>query len=112
MTSYNKGDVILIPFPFSDLSGTKKRPVVVLAAVPHRKELVCMMLTSTDKVDAKVDYPIKNTEKAGLLFNPTFARTSKLFTTTELLVNRKLGQLDSRDLKEIINKVFNLIKEN
>lgn len=89
MTTYKSGDVILLQFPFSDLSSSKKRPAGVLAAIPHRNELIVMMLTSTKKVDEIVDYQIKNTQKAGLK-EVTYARTSRLITIKDRLAIRNL----------------------
>lgn len=58
MMSYEPGDVLLIPFPFSDLSGTKKRPALVLAVSEDNQELICMMLTSVSRENV-LDYPVK-----------------------------------------------------
>ncbi len=44
MTTYNKKDIILVPFPFSELTYAKKRPALVLASIPSRDELIGMML--------------------------------------------------------------------
>jgi mRNA interferase MazF len=36
MTVYEKGDIILVPFPFSELTSIKKRPALVMASIEHR----------------------------------------------------------------------------
>jgi len=41
MGKFVKGDVVIIPFPFSDLSGGKKRPVFVVADLPGDDIIVC-----------------------------------------------------------------------
>lgn len=110
MTNYKSGDVVLLEFPFSDLSGSKKRPAGVLASIPHRKELIVIMLTSTKKVDAVVDYQIKNTRKAGLR-DITYARISRLFTIKEGIALRKLGELEDTEFRVIVNKVISIIKK-
>ena len=79
MTVYEKKDIILVPFPFSELTSMKKRPALVLANIEHRSELICMMLTSTKNVDISVDLPIKIMTGTGLP-KPTVARISRLFT--------------------------------
>lgn len=73
MTVYEKRDIILVPFPFSELTSVKKRPALVLVNIKHRGELICMMLTSTRKIDASVDVPIDKMYGTGLP-KPTVAR--------------------------------------
>jgi mRNA interferase MazF len=48
MTVYEKGDIILVPFPFSELTSMKKRPALVMASIEHRDELICMMQQDCD----------------------------------------------------------------
>jgi len=43
MAAFIKGDVVVIPFPFSDLSGSKKRPALVLADLPGNDILLCQI---------------------------------------------------------------------
>jgi len=43
MTGFEPGNLILVPFPFSDLSGVKKRPALVLAVAERLQEMVCLM---------------------------------------------------------------------
>jgi len=59
MTKYKPGDVVLIPYPFSDLSGVKQRPALVLASIESQNEAVCLMLTSQYK-GGNYEYAIKN----------------------------------------------------
>ncbi|MEN6350109.1 MAG: type II toxin-antitoxin system PemK/MazF family toxin [Syntrophomonas sp.] len=106
MTSYKRGDVILIPFPFSDLSGSKKRPALVLAAINDWRELVCMMLTSSLKGIKEV--PISHLDDAGLP-KPTVARVHRLFTIDQSIVLKKLGSLHPEDLKNIMDSLSSLL---
>jgi len=109
MTAYKRKDVILVPFPFSDLSYSKKRPALVLVDIPDRDELICMMLTSTLSIDSQVDIPIKAIEKAGLP-KPTVARLSRLFTLKQSLVNKRIGFMDNEEFNIIIDKLVELFK--
>ena len=87
MIAYKRRDVILVPFPFSDLSYSKKRPALVLVDIPNRDELICMMLTSSISIDDRVDVSIKDIDLAGLP-KPTVARLSRLFTLKQSLVKK------------------------
>ncbi|WP_051276548.1 type II toxin-antitoxin system PemK/MazF family toxin [Desulfovirgula thermocuniculi] len=102
MTSFSPGDIILVPFPFSNLSGEKKRPALVLAVAERWGELVCVMLTSSPK--ARSEVPLKQWKEAGLP-KPTVARVHRLFTIDERIVIKKLGKAELEDFKEILSSV-------
>lgn len=106
MTGFRPGDVVLVPFPFSDLSGTKKRPALVLAAVSNG-ELICTMLTSRQKAD-RCEHVIAAWREAGLI-KPTVVRIARLFTIDRSVVLRKLGSLEVREFREVLAKVVALL---
>ncbi len=98
---YKKGDVILVPFPFSDLSSTKIRPVVVVSERNYEKEthnLIVAMITSITHV-TPYDYELKDWQIAGLL-SPSWVR-AKLATLNPSLVRYKTGRLSDSDLGEV-----------
>ena len=109
MTTYNKKDIILVPFPFSELTYAKKRPALILASIPTRNELICMMLTSTKKTDPVVDVAIDNLAGTGLP-KPTVARTSRLFTLKSSIVNKRIGRINDIEYKTVIDKLMQLLK--
>jgi mRNA interferase MazF len=49
MGQFVKGDVVVIPFPFTDLSGNKRRPAFVIADLPGDDIVICQ-ITSKDKI--------------------------------------------------------------
>ncbi len=109
MTTYNKKDIILVPFPFSELTYAKKRPALILASIPTRNELICMMLTSTKDTDPAVDIPINNLAGTGLP-KPTVARISRLFTLKSSIVNKKIGRINVFEFNTITDKLIQLLK--
>lgn len=106
MTDYKPGDIILIPFPFSDLSGEKQRPALVLAEASQWNELVCVMLTSSPKGNNEV--PLKQWKQANLP-KYTVARIHRVFTIEAKLVKKKLGKAEQEDFKEILAAVVALL---
>jgi len=111
MTVYKRRDVILVPFPFSDLSYSKKRPALVLVDIHEKDELICMMLTSSLSIDHKVDISIKNIDLAGLP-KPTVAKISRLFTLKQSLVIKKLGIIEKEEYVDIVNRLIKLLNVN
>ena len=111
MTNYNFGDVVLVPFPFTDQTGTKKRPAVVVSSVFYNLSLPDLVLMG---ITSQVRKPLKNGEieifgwqTAGLL-KPSVIKP--IFTTIEKkLILRKLGKLESEDANDLRSNLQNLI---
>ena len=71
MTVYNRGDVVLVAFVFSDESGRKLRPAVVISSVGYnraRQEVIVAAVTSNVRRRLFGDYLIAGWKEAGLLF--------------------------------------------
>lgn len=86
------GGVVLVPFPFSDLSSAKLRPAVVLASV-RRGDYVLCQVTSNPHADP-LAVEIKGDDfSSGSLERTSFVRVGKLFTANENLVVRQVGAL-------------------
>jgi len=102
-TGYSFGDVVLVPFPFTDQSGLKKRPAVVVSSADYnarRPDLVIMAITSQIRPrPAFADFAIADWKKAGLLLA---SAVKPILTTIEKgLVLKKLGQLQQADLRSL-----------
>jgi mRNA interferase MazF len=95
MTSYNFGDVVLVPFPFTDQTTNKKRPAVVISSEVYNAEYlarILMSITSQVSSSPKVyDIAITDWDSAGLL---KASMIKPVITTIEKqLILKKLGRL-------------------
>ncbi len=102
MTACNRGDVVLVGFVFSDGSGRKLRPAVVISAPAYqraRPEVVVAAITSNVRRRLFGDHLITEWKRAGLLF-PSVA-TGILRTIKRTMIDRKLGSLPLPDLEGI-----------
>ncbi len=102
MTAYSRGDVVLVGFVFSDESGRKLRPAVVISAPAYqraRREVVVAAITSNVRRRLFGDHLITEWKGAGLLF-PSVA-TGILRTIKRTMIDRKLGSLPKPDLEGI-----------
>jgi mRNA interferase MazF len=103
-TKFERGEVVLVRFPFTDLSSVKQRPALVVAseAFTASGQDVIVAAISGQRVDhpAKFDHIVKNWEAAGLLM-PSVVRVGKLVTLHADLVRRRLGALSGSDLETV-----------
>ncbi|MBL0700378.1 MAG: type II toxin-antitoxin system PemK/MazF family toxin [Desulfosarcina sp.] len=100
MTDYSFGDIVLVPFPFTDQSTTKKRPAVIVSSNPYnrrRPDIIIIAVTSRIRSAGYFgDVSVENRKQAGLL-KPSVVKP--IFTTIEKgLVIRKLGRMQDKDL--------------
>jgi mRNA interferase MazF len=110
-TSYEFGDVILVQFPFTDQSSSKKRPAIVVSSnAYHRERTDLILMAATSQVRTATyfgEVTITQWKQAGLL-KPSVIKP--IFTTIEKgLVSRKLGRPDKSDrqnLQEILQALL------
>ena len=102
MTGYKRGDVVLVRFIFSDETGERQRPAVILSSDAYHKscqEAIIAAITSrTDRILVG-DHLINDWEGAGLLF-PSVA-TGIIRTIKQGMIARKLGTMPLPDMKRI-----------
>lgn len=95
------GDVVLVPFPFTDQSGTKKRPAVIVSSSRYndsRRDLVIMAITSQVRMPLGFGEAMLADWQASGLIKPSVMKP--VFTTIEQgLVVRILGKLSEVDLR-------------
>lgn len=100
MTTCSRGDVVLVPFPFSDQSTTKKRPAVVISSDIYHKtssDIVIVAVTSQpEKIPGMEQCAIEDWKESGLL-KPSFIKTA-ISTVECKLVLKKLGAISERDI--------------
>jgi mRNA interferase MazF len=113
MTNYERGNIILVPFPFSDQTTTKKRPSVVISSDTYNgisADVIIMAITSrTEQAFNIGECFIENWQSAGLL-RPSTMKPA-ISTLEKLLILKKLGRLSPRDLTsmdEVLRKLINL----
>ena len=105
------GSVVLVPFPFSDLSQSKLRPAVVLAGAGRGDWILCQ-ITSKSYADARALELADTDFQQGSLRQLSYARPAKLFTAHESLFVSEVGRLTAGSLKRITDEVVSIIQPN
>ena len=107
-SEYEKGDIVVIPFPFTDLSATKKRPALIVAKLQGDDLIVCQ-ITGQIKKDAYIMELNDSDIMGGTLDGASYIRTSKIFTADKTIINYKIGKLNSNKIKEVEDKIIKII---
>ena len=109
MVSPSAGTVILIPFPFSDLSKSKLRPAVVLADVGRDDWILCQV-TSNPYSDRRAIELLDTSFETGSLVVTSYARPGKLFTANQSLMVGEAGHLNATSFNQIIEAVVTILR--
>ena len=106
MTKAERGDVVLVGFVFSDESGRKLRPAVVMSGTGYnrsRHEVIVAAITSNTARRLYGDWPISQWKSAGLLF-PSIC-TGIVRTIKKVLIERKLGAMAVADVATLDREI-------
>ena len=111
MVTPTAGSVVLVPFSFSDLSQSKRRPAVVLAGAERGDWILCQV-TSKSYADTRAVELTDSDFDHGSLRLVSYARPAKLFTAHESLFVSEVGVLRAESLKKITDEVVSVIQPN
>lgn len=108
MEKFIAGDVIVLPFPFTNLSSTKKRPALILANLVG-DDYIMLQITSKNIHDAYA-IPLLTTDfSSGSLHQDSNIRPNKIFTLDRKLILYKIGHLSNAKLSECVNEISSII---
>ena len=99
MTTFDRGDVVLADLPFSDLSGMKRRPAVVISAAHPSVDLFLLPLTSQTDHLQPGEFLLDDWRAAGLVSRSVVKRG--IFTLETGYIARRLGRLSPPDLTRL-----------
>lgn len=109
MAKFVKGDIVVVPFPFSDLTGSKKRPAMVLTSLPGDDILLCQITSQNPSGKFSVNItPIEFTE--GSLPVDSNIRAEKIFTADTNIILRKAGHVSDFIIDKTISIIVGLLQ--
>lgn len=111
METFAKGDLVVVEFPFSDLSGSKIRPALVVGSLTGDDIILCQ-ITGEDRQDNYTVYLKNNDFYVGNLAGDSMIRTNKLFTADKSIIECKIGSIKNNKIKEVEEKIINIFKNN
>lgn len=103
----NKGDIVLIPFPFTDLSGNKNRPAIIL--IDSKDDVTVCFITTQLKWQSEFDISIQPSDLNGLK-KTSLIRLNKITTIDKDLIIGRLGSLDDTYLDLLNRNLIQILK--
>lgn len=109
MGRFVKGDVVVLPFPYSDLTTSKKRPALVVAPLSiHDDVLLCMSTSRSTKNTSAVAITASDFV-AGSLPHDSYVRPSRLFTADSSIVLYKAGELSGDKVTAVVDEIIRIV---
>lgn len=110
MGRFVKGDVVVTPFPFSDLTGNKKRPALVVANLKGNDIVICLITSQ----NAKDEYAIalsNNDFASGSLKKDSNIRPNRIFTADSGIILYHIGTLEKKKFEEVTAKIIEIFSQ-
>lgn len=109
MERFVKGDIVVIPFPFSDLTQFKRRPAFVIANCDE--DYILCQITSVETKERSAIRLSDNDFIEGSLKRVSFIRPSKIFTADRELLLYKVGSVNEEKISEVITALLEIIED-
>lgn len=102
---YKQGDIVFVPYPYTDLTRTKKRPVIIISNDKINKEnFIVAKITSVIRND-EFSFTLKDKDLDSKLNKQSEVRTNELFTIHKTLIIRKFARLTKLPLNVLITNI-------
>jgi mRNA interferase MazF len=110
LAKFIKGEVVVIPFPFSDLTQAKRRPALILTELEGDDLILCQITSQAikDKYAIRIN---DNDFEAGGLKKPSNIRPNRIFIADTHLVLYRVGTIKKEKLTEVIERVVEIIRK-
>lgn len=109
MAGFVKGDVVVLPFPFSDFPGSKRRPALVLADLPGDDILLCQI--TSQQTNDKFALPLASSYfTSGSLPSTSFIRPSRIFTADKSIIVRKAGTVSASLSNAVVQQIISILR--
>jgi mRNA interferase MazF len=111
MATFRKGDIVIFPFPYTDLSSRKVRPCLVVSNEMDEDLILCQITSQKIKkdnfsIELKKDETIK-----GTLFIDSYIRANMIFTANKIQIIKKICELSSKKYNLVISKIKEIISK-
>lgn len=108
MAKFVKGDVVVIPFPFSDLSQSKRRPALIIAPLEGNDVILCQITSKSIKDNYAISLDDTDFESGGLK-QASNIRPNRLFTADIHTILYRAGNIKKDKLNQVVNRIVEIV---
>jgi len=110
MARFVKGDVVVVPFPFLDLTRAKRRPALVIAKLEGDDLILCQITSRWIKDRYAVSIE-EDDFGNGTLRQKSNARPNRIFTADHYIVLYRVGHLKPDKINEVIERIVDILRK-
>ena len=110
MARFIKGDVVVLPFPFSDLTPSKRRPALIVADLKGNDVILCQITSQWVKDDCAISIYDSDFIK-GNLKQKSYARPNRIFTADSSIILYSAGHINQSKCDEVIEKIIKILRQ-
>jgi mRNA interferase MazF len=103
--TYQRGDIVLIPYPYTDLSGTKKRPVILLTEADQFGNHIVAKITSVLRNDPFA-FLLNDQDLSVAFYRLSEVRTNELFTVSDTLIIKQISALTQLATRDLLDQII------
>jgi len=110
MERFIKGDVVVVPFPFSNLTKAKRRPALVIAALEGDDLILCQITSQTIKDKYAISLN-ENDFTKGTLKQKSNVRPNRIFTADQHIILYQVAHLNPQKIAEVIEMIASILRQ-
>ena len=114
MSIYKQRDVVLMPFPFSDLSGQKARPVLILSNDAYNQQsadvVVCGLTTNLSPAPYSIIIEVTDVEQPGTLRHKSKIKADTIASLEQRILIKQIARLKLPVFRRVIAEIEDLIR--
>lgn len=108
MAIFVKGDVVVVPFPFSDLTQAKRRPALVIAELEGDDLILCQI--TSQQIGDRYAIPIDESDfQTGTLKQMSNVRPNRIFTADRQIISYLVGNLKPEKVSEVTERIVDIL---
>ena len=108
MARFVNGDVVVVPFPFSDLTQSKRRPALVIAELTGKDVILCQITSQWINDEYAIIIDDKDFDE-GSLKQRSHIRPNRIFTADSSIILYSVGCLKKKRIVDVIDKLIEIL---